>query len=164
MIFKRAVLIDRLEATGKELADYVARFSQDEIHTPPGPGAWNVHQVAAHMRDTEQQVFLLRSQRVLKEEHPTIASWSQEEWSRDHYDADEPLDKIIAEFKAARRTLIRLLRQASPADWEDWACHATLGKLSLGLMAVFNYSHSLEHLAQLIDIHEKALLQSLNNQ
>lgn len=163
MIFKRAAMIDRLEATGKEIAEYLTRFGEDEIYTPPGPNAWNVHQLAAHIRDTEQQVFLLRSQRVLKEEHPMIASWSQEEWSRDHYDADEPLDKIIAEFRAARRKLIRLLRQASPEDWDAWACHATLGKLSLGLMAVFNYSHSLEHLAQLIDIHEKALLKELNS-
>ena len=63
---------------------------------------------------------------------------------------------------AARRKLIRLLRNTSNRKWNDYALHPKLGKLTVGVMAIFNYSHSLEHLAQLIDIHEKAVLKQIN--
>ena len=53
-------------------------------------------------------------------------------------------------------------RHATKREWNDYAVHPKLGKLSVHVMAVFNYSHSLEHLAQLIDIYEKTLLKHLN--
>ena len=162
MIFKRKELIDRLEASGKEFIQWLARFTPDEATTPPGPNEWSVREIAIHQRDTEEQVFLLRTVCALNEQHPVVTSLVQEEWSQTQPAEGESLTQIIADFRAARRKLIRLLRAASSREWEAYAVHPKLGKLSVGVMAEFNYSHTLNHLAQLIDIHEKVMLNKFN--
>jgi len=162
MILKRKDLIDRLEESGKEFVKWLALFTPDEAPTPPGPNEWSAREIAIHQRDTEEQVFLLRTARALQEEHPIVTSFVQEEWSQAHPADGESLAKIIADFRAARRKLIRLLRNASSREWEAYAMHPKLGKLSVSLMAEFNYSHTLNHLAQLVDLHEHAMLRKLN--
>jgi len=162
MEIKRKFLIDQLEANGKEFVNYFSQFSETEASVPPAPEQWSVRQIAIHMRDTEEQVFLLRSEHALTGEHPTVAMFVQEEWSKEHPADAEAFEKIVADFRAARRKLIRLLRNTSNRKWNDYALHPKLGKLTVGVMAIFNYSHSLEHLAQLIDIHEKAVLKQIN--
>ena len=164
MEIKRKALIDRLEAGGKEFVHYLSQFSEEAANTSPAPDQWSVRQLAIHMRDTEEQVFLLRTELALTGEHPQVSTFIQEEWSKEHPSDGESLEKITYDFRVARRKLIRLLRKASNREWNDWAMHPKLGKLSVGLMAVFNYSHSLDHLAQLIDIHEKTLLKQLNQE
>src|SRR3990172_3110776 len=99
----RAQLLDRLESAGQDYLWYLDQLSEAEIHTPPAPNEWTAHQVAAHVRDTEQQVFLLRVKRILAEEHPAVENFDQEGWNRDHYSADELIKKIKSEFRNARR-------------------------------------------------------------
>lgn len=162
MVFKRKELIDRLEASGKDFIKSLALFTADEATMPPGPNEWSAREIAIHQRDTEEQVFLLRTVRALKNDHTLVDSFVQEEWSQAHPAEGESLTKIIADFRTARRKLIRLLRATSSREWEAYAVHPKLGKLSVGVMAEFNYSHTLNHLAQLIDIHEKAMLKKIN--
>jgi hypothetical protein len=162
MVGKRKDLIDRLEASGMEFVNWLSMFRADEASTPPGPKEWSAREIAIHQRDTEEQVFLLRTVRALEEDHPVVSMFVQEEWEREHPSDGESLTKIIADFRAARRKLIRLLRNASSSEWNAYALHPKLGKLSVGLMAEFNYSHTLNHLAQLIDLHEHDMLRKLN--
>lgn len=103
---KHVALIDRLEQNGKDLW-YLAQLSEGELHAVPAPNEWTIHQIAAHMRDTEQQVFLLRARRMLAEAHPTVQNFEQDEWWQSHpYLPSEPLKQIVAEFRVARRKLI----------------------------------------------------------
>jgi hypothetical protein len=162
MEIKRKLLIDRLEANGKEFISYFTQYAEADARMSPAADQWSVRQIAIHMRDTEEQVFLLRSVRALTEDKPVVSLFIQEEWDKEHPADRESFDKIVADFRAARRKLIRMLRGASNQQWNKFALHPKLGKQSVGLMAVFNYSHSLNHLAQLIDVHENALLKKLN--
>ena len=159
---KRTALIDRLETSSKEYLWYLSQLSDAELHSAPAPNEWTIHQVAAHMRDTEEYVFLARTQRILKEPHPAVQNFDQEAWNRAHYSPDEPLKKIIAEFRAARRKLIRLLRQSSDEDWTNWAMHSAYGKISLDWLVMHDYHHTMEHLAQIGYAREKQVLKELN--
>jgi hypothetical protein len=160
---KRAALIARLEQSGKDYTWYLAHLAQDEINLPPAPNEWSIHQVVAHVRDTEQHVFLRRTERIINEEHPTVQSFDQEAWNRDHYSPNESFQKIVADFRAARRKLIRLLRATSEKDWKNWALHPAYGKISLGWLTLHNYHHTMEHIAQIGYLREKALLKELNS-
>ncbi len=159
---KRQALIDGLEQSGKEFTQCLAQFSEAELHAVPAPNAWTIHQVAAHMRDVERYAFLVRAERIRKEEHPTVPNFDQEAWDREHYSVREPVKTISAEFRTARRKLVRQLRQATDADWDNWAVHSTLGKISLDWIASHCYYHTLEHIAQMGYAHEKTILQKLN--
>ncbi len=158
---KRKALVDRLEESGKEYLQYLAQLSADQIHGAPAPNEWTIHQVVSHLRDTEQRVFLARAQLVLKETHPAVQSFDQEEWMRQHYSPDEPFKNIVAEFRAARRKMIALLRQSSNQDWANWATHPEYGKISLDWIVMHDYHHTLEHLAQIGYLSEIAMLAEL---
>jgi hypothetical protein len=162
MNLKRVGLIDRLEKSGEDYIWYVGQLTDEEIHTPPAPKEWSIHQVVAHMRDTQQRVFVYRAQRLVKEEHPKVENFDQEVWHRDHYSPDEPLKKIVSEYRIAHRKFIRILRDSEDPDWKNWAVHPDFGKISLEWLALHNYQHNLGHIAQIVALCEQALLKKLN--
>ncbi len=159
----RAQLIDRLESCGQDYLWFLDHLAQEEPYTVPGAGEWSVHQVAAHMRDTEVHVFLLRTQLLLASEHPAVENFDQEAWNRDHYVPSEPLKQIKAEFRTARRKLTRLLRGANKSAWDNWAQHPEFGRISLDWLLEHNYVHTLDHLAQIGRLREAATLRALNS-
>ena len=160
---QRKALLDRLEQSGKEYIGYLSQLSAEELHAQSSPTEWSIHQVAAHMRDTEQQVFLLRVERTLAEEHPAFQNFDQDTWWTSHpYAPDEPLKKIVADFRAARGKLVRLLRAVPAKAWKNWGVHSAYGKVTLDWVALHCYHHTLEHIVQIGDAREKSLLQELN--
>jgi hypothetical protein len=161
---QRKALIDRLETSGKEYADYLSQVAAAELHCTSSPTEWSIHQVAAHVRDTDQHVFLVRVQRVMKEEHPAVLNFDQDEyWKTNPYSPSEPIKKIIADFRASRRKMVSLLCQATDKDWKNWALHSAYGRISLDWLALHCYHHTLEHIAQMGYEYEKNLLKALNS-
>lgn len=159
-----ARLIDRIESSGKDLLFYLAQLSDEEIERVPGQGEWSIHAVLAHVRDTEQHVFLKRAKIILAASAPpAVENFDQEQWNRDHYSVHEPRKKIIAEFKAARQSLLRLLKRTTDKEWKRWAVHPEYGKISIEWLAMHAYNHTIEHLHQLLDLRENAILGELNH-
>lgn len=160
---QHAKLIERIEESGKDLVSYLARLPEEDIQRVPAPNEWSIHAVLAHLRDTEQHVFLKRTKRILgATEPPNVENFDQDQWNREHYSPEEPRKKIVAEFHAARHGLLRLLRKTTDKDWSRWAVHPEYGKISIEWLATHNYSHTLEHLHQLLELREKELLKELN--
>jgi hypothetical protein len=156
-------LVDRLEASSNELADAVGRLSPAQIARIPKADEWSLHANLAHVRDTEVQVFLYRIDRVLSEdEPPAVPVFSQEEWNVEHYDADEPTRDILAEFRAARRKLVKLLRGTRDKDWARYAVHPQYGNIPIEWLAQHTYTHTLEHLQQFLLVYEADLLAKAN--
>ncbi len=155
-------LIHQLETTGQDLVELVKQLPEDEIRSQPAPDAWSIHAIAAHLRDTEQKVFLERIRRILSEpEPPQVASFDQEEWNREHYTGDEPLSRILREFRAARRKELQLLSGLKDKDWAREAIHPDFAVINIEWLAWYNYNHTLEHLHELTDRRQKALRQKL---
>ncbi len=160
---QHATLIDRIEQSGQDFLKYLGQLSDEEIHQAPSPNEWSIHAIAAHMRDTEQHVFLKRLRRILNADAPpAVENFDQEEWSREHYSADEPVKKIARDFRAARRQQVNLLKKVRDKDWARWAVHPHYGKISIEWLETHNYAHTLEHLHQLLEIQERGLLKKLN--
>jgi len=159
---KRADWIDRLEQSGKDYLWYLSQLAEEEIHAPAAPGEWTIHQVVAHVRDIEQHAFLARLERILKEEHPAVQNFDQDEWNMTHYDSTEPFKKIVAGFRAARRKFVQLLRKSTDKDWANWAMHSEYGKISIDWLVMHDYHHTMEHIAQIGYQREAALLKQLN--
>ncbi len=151
-------LIQRLEANGEELLWYVSMLPSKEIHAPPKPHEWSIHQTLCHVRDVEQQVFLFRAERILKEDAPRVSDFDQGKWMREHYRPREPLKNVLNDFKTARRKLIALLRKTNDKDWARYAIHPQYGNISLEYLVVHCYNHTLEHIAQVGYAYEKKLL------
>jgi hypothetical protein len=157
-------LLDRLEDSATQVADAVKQLSAEDLNRIPKEGEWSLHGALAHLRDTEVQVFVYRAIRILNEQEPPIvASFNQEEWSRQHYSSAEPLDKIIGEFRSGRRKLVKQLRNTKDKDWTRYAVHPEYGNISIEYIALHTYVHTLEHLQQLLDAQERNVLKAANS-
>lgn len=156
-------LIERLDDSAVQVATAVKPLSAEQIKRVPREGEWSLHQALSHLRDTEVQVFSYRVARILKEtEPPLVANFDQEEWMREHYAENEALKKIVAEFRAARRKLVKLLRSTKDNDWTRCAIHPEYGKISIEYIALHAYNHTLEHLQPLLTAQEENLLNAAN--
>ncbi|HZQ10467.1 MAG TPA: DinB family protein [Anaerolineae bacterium] len=156
-------LIDRLEETGDEVVDAFEQLSDEQIQRAPKEGEWTLHQAMAHLRDTEVHVFLYRVKLILQNDAPVpVENFDQDEWNKTHYAADEPRDKIVREFRKARRKLVKNLRGTRKKDWARYAIHPLYGNIPIDYIARHAYSHTLEHLAQLRVAEEEAILAKAN--
>jgi len=161
---QHAALIAQLEASANQVSAALKELSPAQIQRVPAKGKWSLHQNLAHLRDTEAQVFAYRAARILRESAPPIvANFDQEAWMRAHYSPAEPVTAILAEFRAARRKLVKLLQSADNKGWTRYAVHPEYGKISLAYIALHAYNHTLEHLQQLLNAQEENLLRAAND-
>ncbi len=156
-------LIDRLEETGDEVVEAFGQLSDGQIQRVPKEGGWSLHAAMAHLRDTEVNVFLYRVKLILQSDAPpNVENFDQDEWNKMHYSADEPRDKIVQEFRKARKKLVKNLRGMRKKDWARYAIHPLYGKIPIDYIAHHAYSHTLEHLAQLRAAEEDEILAKAN--
>ncbi len=155
-------LVERLESSAEDFLLYLGKLSSEGLQRVPAPNEWTLHQVAAHVRDVEQQVFLYRLKRMLNEDNPEVENFDQDAWTRERYSASEPVKKIAAEIRAARQKQITLLRKAKDKDWARTAQHPTWKNISVEWLLTHAVNHAMEHAAQAGDAYEKELLKKLN--
>src|SRR5205085_3765910 len=64
----------------QELKKSIGRLPADELRRPEAPGKWSMHDVVAHLADTEV-VFGWRLRMVIAQDRPTITGFDQDAWS-----------------------------------------------------------------------------------
>lgn len=160
---QHTALVQRLDDSAAQVAEAVKTLTPEQLHRIPKEGEWSLHRALAHLRDTDAQVFVYRVGRILKEaEPPQVASFMQDEWSKAHYTEKESIEDVISEFRSARRKLVKLLSNATDKDWKRYAVHPEYGNISIEYIARHAYNHTLEHLRQLLDEQEMAILKADN--
>ncbi len=113
----------------------------------PADGSWSVHQISAHTRDVDQQVYGLRVRRTLNEDNPEFPNFDGDAYMAEHYRADEPLSALLDGFIASTESLAKLLQDAPPAAWARLSRHETLGGgLTLQTWVERGLEHIEEHL------------------
>lgn len=161
---QHAQLIARLESSADELKFALAQLTTADIMRVPKEDEWSLHATLSHLRDTEEKVFLYRTRLILAHDAPpTVANFDGEAYQAKHYRKREPLSEIMTDFRAARRKIVKLLRETSDKDWARYAIHPKWGKMTLEFVATYTYNHTLEHLQQVVAAREQALLQAANS-
>lgn len=121
-------------------AGHLWKAAQDE---------WSVHECLAHLRDVERHVFLHRTQRIIVEDRPQLEFYDEVKFHQDHWNPDEPLGSILADFVNARAELVDLL---SGADWSRVGIHPVRGPITLEWQADYALAHTWEHLSQMMRV------------
>ncbi len=156
-------LIDKLEESGAQVIKEFNKLSDKQVNQVPQNGEWSLHKAMAHLRDTEEQVFLYRVKLILNsDEPPTVKNFDQAEWNVEHYSPDEPRKKLVREFRKARRKLVKNLRDTKKKDWARYAIHPQYGNIPIEYIARHAYSHGVEHLAQFLVGQEMEVLAAAN--
>lgn len=143
--------IDVLKGTADGIRTAIAGLSETQLSQPETPGKWSMRHVVQHLADSDL-VWGYRVRLVLAQDRPPLTGYDQDLWSnRLHYES-APVDEGLERFAVLRRSNLRLLANASPADLQRVGVHAERGEESVGLMIRLYAGHDLLHLQQLARI------------
>ena len=109
-------------------------------------GGWNIHQIAAHVRDADAQVYGLRIRRTIAEDYPTFPNFDADAWVASQYKADEPLEKILGEFDNSIHEMVEWLKSQPTTVWSRLGRHEINGEHSLQTWVERSLAHIEEHL------------------
>lgn len=146
----RQHLIDQIGASAEAFC--AACRAVSDPFEPVEPGGWNTHQLAAHVRDVDAQVYGMRIRRSAAEENPLFPNFDGDAWIAGHYHPDEALDSILDELSASITGLTGLLRSLPDPAWSRPSRHETNGDFILQTWV----ERSLAHLQEHLDTAEKA--------
>ncbi len=146
LIEYRKKLVERLAEAAREFHDAYMK-SDPSMRLD---GEWTLHQVAAHVRDIHQVVYGARARRTLQEENPLFSRIDPDEYMKSNYRADEPLQKILTDFKESVDQLCNDLNNAPLEAWVRVSRHETIGDgITLQWWVERSLAHIEEHLAPL---------------
>jgi hypothetical protein len=121
----RQHLLDRYEEVTRQFCEAVETATSQKVQNEAEE--WNVHQIAAHTRDTEKLVYGLRVRRTIEEENPLFENFDGQAWMDEHYRADESLASILDELADSVRTNLARLRSLPSEVWTRPSRHETYG-------------------------------------
>ena len=144
LIEYREKLLARLREATAELCDACRSLADPFVLVD---GEWTAHQIAFHVRDINREVYGMRVRRTLNEENPEFKNFSPEDWMKNNYKRDEPLEKILSEFSASMNEVCDILSTMPERGWSRLSRHEALGKeLTLQLWTERGLAHIEEHL------------------
>ena len=142
----REKLLGRFEQAAGEFRS--ACLAAGSPEKPVEEGGWSVHQLAAHTRDVDRMVYGARARRTIVEDNPKFPNFDGEAYMSQHYDAGEPLSKILDELVGSVGSLVRDLRTIPRQGWMRESSHETQGAgLSVQTWVERGLHHVEEHLA-----------------
>jgi DinB superfamily len=141
----RTQLIDKLMVSAREFRE--ACLAVQDPFASVEEGGWDVHQVAAHVRDVDQLVYGLRAKRTAREHNPEFPNFDGEAYAREHYSPDESLGELLDGFVQSVESLVDTLRNLPSEAWSRVSRHEKLGEnLTLQLWVERSLAHIIEHL------------------
>lgn len=139
------LLIDRFESGGEILRYAVGGLTAEQAQARPGPGAWSIAEVAAHLVDSDL-VAADRMKRVLAEENPTLLVMDEEAWVVRLRGNDASAAAAAELFDANRRWTARILRGCSDSDFARVGNHSVRGRTTLAEILAMFTNHLDHHL------------------
>lgn len=121
------------------------------LHRPLGPGAWSPHQEMAYLRDIEKDLFWPCLQVMLTEREPQLESafpLDRADWS-EGYSAEEPLDRIVAEWAGLRRRELERVKDLPREAWNRTGRHPRWGVRTVQWWVEHSLAYSRELLKRL---------------
>jgi uncharacterized damage-inducible protein DinB len=141
----RTSLIDRLVDAAHEF--HTECLAAEDTHAPLAAGGWNIHQLAAHVRDVDQLAYGLRARRTAVEDNPEFQNFDGDAYMAEHYSASEPLNEILDGLVKHVESLAEMLRILPSEAWARESRHAMLGKgFTLQSWVEKDLAHIMEHL------------------
>lgn len=138
-------LIDRYAAGGPLLVYATSGLSQEHERARPGPGAWSIAELVAHLLDSDL-VLADRMKRVIAEDEPVLLAFDENRWI-DRLDSGAmPVEEAVNLFVAHRHWMTRILRNRSVADFGRSGVHSEAGRKTLADLVVGAVGHVDHHL------------------
>jgi hypothetical protein len=146
-------LIDRLEASGRAIAQLIRDVPRDQALWRPAPESWSILEVTVHLRDEEREDFRTRLDHVL---HKPGVSWppiDPDGWVTQRAYAEQDLEASLHSFLEERTRSIAWLRGLGSPAWDMSYTHPKFGAMAAGELLGSWAAHDLLHIRQLVRLH-----------
>jgi hypothetical protein len=142
----RVFLVNRLRQAAGEFCEACEALNPSMKPS----GEWTLHQIAAHLRDLNHLVYEKRVREIIAEENPLFENFDPEAWMMSNYQPEEPLNKILDEFKDHVNQLCETLSALPVEAWSRESRHEMIGdQLPLQLWVERGLAHIEEHLLEI---------------
>jgi hypothetical protein len=125
--------LDRYAAGPEQLRAAVSGLSTEQLRKSTPPGRWSVLEVVCHLADFEI-VYADRIKRVLAEDRPTLFGGDPDQFAARLDYSVRDIEEELAVIGSIRQQVTRILRHASPADFERVGVHSSDGPLTLATL------------------------------
>jgi uncharacterized damage-inducible protein DinB len=141
----QAEVIDRYAAGGPLLAYAVGGLSPEQEQARPGPGAWSVAELVAHLLDSDL-VYADRMKRVIAEDEPALLAFDENRWIARLDCQHLPVQEAVNLLTANRHWIARILRHCSEDDFARVGIHSEAGRQTLTHLVANMVTHLDHHL------------------
>lgn len=138
-------VIDRFDAGGALLAYAAGGLAPDHETARPGPGAWSIAELVAHMVDSDL-VAADRMKRIIAEDRPTLLAYDQDAWIARLGSNLIHVEEAVNLFAANRRWMAQVLRRCPEADFARVGVHSEDGPVTLAETVAKYVAHLDYHL------------------
>jgi hypothetical protein len=138
-------------ATAKKLERLIRGATTSKLRKRPAPDKWSVHEILAHLAETEI-VGSFRMRMILGAPGTPIPAFDQDAWViSGHYEKRDPR-KSLEQFRGLREANLALLKSLRPEQWKHYGVHSERGQETIERIATMFAGHDLNHLAQIEQI------------
>ena len=142
-----------LTATPQRLRELADGLSGSQLQEHPVPGKWSIHEIVAHLADSEL-MFSARCRYILYEENKPLIGFDQDRlmagWRREQ----ELFEDTLERFRTMRQAQLRMFRAASPADLARSGTHEEYGPESASDYLFKIAGHDVNHLEQIVRLRQ----------
>ncbi len=135
--------LDLMAATPSALEAVVAAVPAEVLDRRPGPEAWSIREILAHMLHVETRVIGQRIRLMLCEEEPVLEPAPAGPAAGDARD-------LLAAWLKARSASLAMLRAITPEQLARVGRHPRYGRIAVREHVVEWAYHDLDHLRQIL--------------
>ncbi len=143
--------IDVMRETPAILRGGVLGLTSTQLGTPEAPAKWSIVQLLQHLADSDL-VNAYRFRMVLAQDRAPLIGYDQDYWAEHLHAGDTDAGELLTRIEVLRRSTVRLLTAARPADLQRVGMHAERGEESIPLMMRLFAGHDIVHRRQLARI------------
>lgn len=145
----RTELIATLEQTAPALVHQTAQLADAKLDFRPDPQEWSIREILAHLVDDEMFVMRTRLERIIKEEHPSLASHDEKAWYRQRNTKRDAINELLSDFSTQRIASLGILTLLRDQEWDRTAYHPEYGDFTAEEWVGHWVEHDLVHLRQI---------------
>jgi hypothetical protein len=124
-------------------------LSEEAVTRRPSPDKWCIKEIIWHLADGEEEVFVVRLRRILKESRPYLFLVDQDKLASERNYRGRDLKEGVEKFCIQRQKSLEIIQSARPDDWKRMGSHETRGVVSFKDIITVMVEHDAKHLEQI---------------
>lgn len=146
-------IIGNMESSADELYNAIFGITDNLLNKKPAPDKWTIKEILVHLLDAEL-VYACRLRKVASEPNSTLQAFDQDLWAKNLAYSFWDFRLVTDTFRVLRINTIFLLKNATPAQWEQKGVHEQRGEVTFTQLAESLAKHTQHHVEQIKKIKE----------